>query len=406
MTTIIRGQSWNPETSVSTILPANSVVRVVSVRSIDERRSEWLDDRVKLDRAAFVFCGLHAHMRLTEALVKDMHGRAIESGKVKQLIKAFKTHLDIQDRFVRNDAKRGWKRISFYGYECWRFAADSDVQGQSKIERVIREVWGEGQGMLAKGVDDKDRSLFLESYCALWRSFNEVMRLTRCKEITADLESYGAKCRDLGARWCLLLPRNRCSPFYLHTLMMHGGDFMRFCLQRGMTIGMLENSGAERRHEVGRVQFRKSLSGGGKAYRGMQAVENRSAYLTLRGLVIWQYGRDFLAAEIARAEYELYRGGRAVADRSRRGDGWVHAEARITEEFHREATRAVRDAYDHDLDLSDTLSPDALDAIENTHEGDAPPGSLLRAAVAASLPAAEDSVFDYGEQGTVNLEID
>jgi hypothetical protein len=32
-------------------------------------------------------------------------------------------------------------------------------------------------------------------------------------------------------------------------------------------IGMLENSGAERRHEIGRVQFKKALSGGGKAYR-------------------------------------------------------------------------------------------------------------------------------------------
>ena len=66
---------------------------------------------------------------------------------------------------------------------------------------------------------------------------------------------------------------------------------MEYCLQRNLTIGMLENSG----HEIGRVQFKKALSGGGKAYRGTQAFENRSAYLTLRGILIWQYGRDILA---------------------------------------------------------------------------------------------------------------
>ncbi len=58
---------------------------------------------------------------------------------------------------------------------------------------------------------------------------------------------------------------------------------------------MLENSGAERRHEIGRVQFKKELSGEGKAYRGTREYENRSEYLTLRGLLIWQYGRDMLA---------------------------------------------------------------------------------------------------------------
>ena len=43
---------------------------------------------------------------------------------------------------------------------------------------------------------------------------------------------------------------------------------MEYCLERKQTIGMLENSGAERRHEIGRVQFKKALRGGGKAYRG------------------------------------------------------------------------------------------------------------------------------------------
>jgi hypothetical protein len=64
--------------------------------------------------------------------------------------------------------------------------------------------------------------------------------------------------------------------FYLHTL-------VEYFLELNLTIGMLENSGAERRHEIRRVQFKKALSGGGRAFRGTKAFENRSAYLTLPG---------------------------------------------------------------------------------------------------------------------------
>ena len=74
---------------------------------------------------------------------------------------------------------------------------------------------------------------------------------------------------------------------------------MEHLLPLNLTIGMLENSGAERRHQIGKVHFRKSLAGGGKQYSGMASHENRTAFLTLRGVLIWQFGRDLLAQEIA-----------------------------------------------------------------------------------------------------------
>ncbi len=43
----------------------------------------------------------------------------------------------------------------------------------------------------------------------------------------------------------MLLPSNRCSSCYLHTLVHHGGDFMDYCLELKLTIGMFENSGAK-----------------------------------------------------------------------------------------------------------------------------------------------------------------
>jgi hypothetical protein len=374
-TTVLRGREWKGVENASGIaLDAGTVVRVMSQHAINERESEWLDKLVHLDRHSFVFCALHAHMRLTEALVKDMFGRAIESRRVQQLKKACKTHLGLENKFVRSEKTKGWNKVSLYGYECWRFA-EQDESGVSKIEKVIREVWPDGAGIVkgpadagsAGGLND---GVFLEAYCELWRRFNFVMLQTRCKDPSrADLAEYGANCRDLGARWCMLLPSNRCSSFYLHTLVHHGGDFMDYCLERKLTIGMLENSGAERRHEIGRVQFKKALSGGGKAFRGTREYENRSAYLTLRGLLIWQYGRDMLAEMEAGARVQdMLEPGQWAGGKGRGDDGWSSAERRDR----MQALWAERDKHDKILELDTVLCEEALQRLDNAKEGDAP----------------------------------
>ena len=370
-TTVLRGREWGGVDSASGIaLAAGTVVRVMSQHAMDERPSEWLDRLVRLDRRAFVFCALHAHMRLTEALVKDLFGRAIEDRKVHKLSQAFKTHLGLEKKFVRSDKTKGWNKVSLYGYECWRFA-EQDENGVSKIEKVVREVWPDGAGIVKgpsadSGLRDGE---FVEAYCALWRLFNTVMRQTRCKDPSSeDLAQYGANCRDLGARWSLLLPSNRCSTFYLHTLVHHGGDLMEYCLERNLTIGMLENSGAERRHEIGRVQFKKALSGGGKAFRGTKAFENRSAYLTLRGLLIWQYGRDMLGEMEAEARAQHLQTPAQSGSRKRGADGWKSVEQRE----HFQQLWAERDEHDKDLKLDSVLCEEALQRLDTAKEGDAP----------------------------------
>jgi hypothetical protein len=80
-TTVMRGREWEGVVSAGRIaLDAGTVVRVMSQHAINERDSELVDKVIHLDRRSFVFCALHAHMRLTEALVrvKEMFGRAIE----------------------------------------------------------------------------------------------------------------------------------------------------------------------------------------------------------------------------------------------------------------------------------------------------------------------------------------
>jgi hypothetical protein len=405
-TTVLRGRKWGPggvDSASGITLAAGTVVRVMSQHAINERESEWLDKVVHLDRHAFVFCALHAHMRLTEALVKDMFGRAIESRRVQKLKEAFKTHLGLENKFVRSDKTKGWNKVSLYGYECWRFA-EQDEKGVSKIEKVVRDVWPDGAGIVkgpsaGSGLRDGE---FVSAYCALWRLFNTVMRQTRCKDPSSeDLAEYGANCRDLGARWSLLLPSNRCSTFYLHTLVHHGGDLMEYCLQRKLTIGMLENSGAERRHEIGRVQFKKALSGGGKAYRGTKAFENRSAYLTLRGLLIWQYGRDMLAEMEAEARAKRLQGPPQAHSRTRAGDGWSSA----TGNDRLLSLWAERDRHDATLKLDSVLCEEALQTLDTAKEGDAPQ-SVVSADGSRELAGLDPEVPVLLEDGTVAGGVD
>ena len=306
----------------------------------------------------FCFCALHAQMRLTEGLTKVLYQKAIDRNRTGDLGKLFETHLGMRGCFRQvqgQDNKTTWKPFSVKGYECFPFSKLVPASGafpeESAIERVVRELSAlpsrspaaapgpapttaaarkapaarktaagpgkrqTGLGAVsapaeaevrapdlepdAKAAAQKE-SRFVHLMCHLWRKFHVVTKQLRCKDPKdKTLRQFGEKCRDLGARWCMFLPRNRCNSLYLHTVMMHGGAFMTYLLDRNLTIGMLENSGAERRHQIGKVQFRKSLGGGGSLYFELTGTENRTAYLTLRGLLIWQYGRDFLAYFLA-----------------------------------------------------------------------------------------------------------
>ena len=49
----------------------------------------------------FCFCSLHAHMRLTEALVKPLFARAISTNRVNALNSAFKKHMGMDEAFAQ-----------------------------------------------------------------------------------------------------------------------------------------------------------------------------------------------------------------------------------------------------------------------------------------------------------------
>ena len=308
-------------------------------------------------------------MRMTEGLTKVFYSRAIAKGRTKQLNAAMEKYLNLKDRIKEvevSGGKKAWKRMAFKGYECITFskplACEGTFQAETAIERVLHEVFppseiqsstGAGAGKVQRprkatpkeqrreansdfsNETPQQEARFTELSCHLWRRFHVVTKQMRSKNPNDPaLQTFGQTCRDLGARWCMFMPRNRCSSLYLHTLMMHGGQFMSYLLERGLTIGMLENSGAERRHQIGKLHFRKSLGGGGTLYFAMTGAENRSAYLTLRGLLIWQYGRDLLAYYLMLDEMDKS----AQKAKGARISGWAAAvEQRI-------GTQGVEDA--------------------------------------------------------------
>ena len=97
----------------------------------------------------FCFCSLHAHMRLTEALVKPMFARAIATNRVKALNSAFAEHLGIDGAFAQVQSEHGsgkvWKPVSFHGYECRLFSKmlkeTATRPYEPAIDRVVHEVW-------------------------------------------------------------------------------------------------------------------------------------------------------------------------------------------------------------------------------------------------------------------------
>jgi hypothetical protein len=90
-----------------------------------------------------------------------------------------------------------------------------------------------------------------------------------------------------------------------------------------MCLGMMSNSRAERRHEYGRRVAKKALAGccWKQKVPELADKENLFANLTLKEILIWQYGTDLVSHQYA----ERAASGRGRGSRSADGsdtDGW------------------------------------------------------------------------------------
>ena len=155
-------------------------------------------------------------------------------------------------------------RLSFQGFDCLKLLKPFGGGADLVIETLIKNMWGKPEDKPAP---------WIENECEMWRTWADVVNLMNerdPKKVKASrlpgcdgdgFERFGRQCSKFVLEYQACFTASHCKSFYLHLLAQHGGDIMRSLEKEGMCIGMMSNSGAERRHEYGRLSFRKNMCG-------------------------------------------------------------------------------------------------------------------------------------------------
>ena len=294
------------------VIPAGTIVRRM-IQPGFSRESEFLNENWPgVPRGRFSFCALHCNMRITEAMFYNICQNALAAGDPAvarlnagmQLI-GLKSKKFQKVRMFNCD---NFERLSFLGHEALLLLVKKADGGRRNIQVLLEHLWPSGDAS-----ESPEGLNFVRRSIVLWESWAEVVELMSQRDpenLRKSIDGkhgngfarFGKVCREFVFRYQAMFHKTHCKSFYLHTLLAHAGDFMRELEKHNMCLGMMSNSGAERRHEYGRRAFRRSLCGGCWAKYDPELANkaNMSAYLTLREILIWQYGSDLLSHEKAR----------------------------------------------------------------------------------------------------------
>jgi len=293
------------------MIPAGTIVRRM-IQPGFNRESEFLNENWPgVPRGRFSFCALHCNMRITEAMFYNICQNALAAGDPAvarlnagmQLI-GLKSKKFQKVRMFNCD---NFERLSFLGHEALHLLKKADG-GRRNIQILLEHLWPSGDAS-----ESSEGLNFVRRSIVLWERWAEAVELMSQRDpenLRKSIDGkhgngfarFGKVCREFVFRYQAMFHKTHCKSFYLHTLLAHAGDFMRELEKHNMCLGMMSNSGAERRHEYGRRAFRRSLCGGCWAKYDPELANkaNMSAYLTLREILIWQYGSDLLSHEKAR----------------------------------------------------------------------------------------------------------
>ena len=288
------------------MIPANTVVRIMLTPGFS-RKSEFLTEHwPQMTSARCPFCALHCLMRVTEALFQQIcqFGMAGGEDHLQRLNEALASAGFKSKKFekLRHFESKDYEKLSFLGHESLHLLKRTD--GERNIALILKKIWPQGDA--PERVDEVNGERFVARSIDLWEQWAKVVELmterdpeeVRKKNGFAD---FGKECLEFCFLFQAMFHKTQCKAFYLHTLMAHAGDFMRELEKHGMCLGMMSNSGAERRHEYGRRAFKRSLCGGcwAKHDEALALKRNLSAFLTLREVLTWQYGADLWTHEMA-----------------------------------------------------------------------------------------------------------
>jgi hypothetical protein len=202
-----------------------------------------------------------------------------------------------------------WEKVTFEGHQALKLLKVDETDGKMAIQRIMEAMWPSGD---VESYDKDSGEGYVKRSVLLWKQWAVVVALMTERDPAKlrrvdGFEMFGKECREFCFRYQSMFLEAHCRSYYLHTLLHHAGDFMRELEEAGMCLGMMSNSGAERRHEYGRRAARKALASGcwrnkmrDAAGNRVEPMQNLLSYITLKEIMIWQYGRDLISHELAR----------------------------------------------------------------------------------------------------------
>ena len=308
------------------IIPARTIVRTMLTPGFS-RPSVFLGEHwPQMTSARCPFCALHCLMRVTEAMFKQICQFAMAGGVacLKRLNEGLSMAGFKSKKFEKLQSfdSKHYEKLSFLGHESLHLLKRKDEGGDRNIAVILKHIWPQGDA--PDRLDKVDGTKFVARSLDLWEQWAKVVELMTerdyekvCKN--QGFQNFGKECREFCFLFQAMFHKAQCKTFYLHTLLAHAGDFMRELGKYGLCLGMMSNSGAERRHEYGRRAFKRSLCGGrwAKTNKELAAKRNLTAYLTLREVLMFQYGADFWTHEMA------LRADAALSDKSTGGGSTV-----------------------------------------------------------------------------------
>ena len=289
-------------------VPANTVVRTMMTHGFSRPSAFLKEHWPQMTAARCPFCALHCLMRVTEAMFQQICQFAMAGGEEHLrrlneglLMAGFKSK---KFEKLRHFDSSNYEKLSFLGHESLHLLKRSEPGGDRNIAVILKHLWPRGDA--PQRADQVNGARFVARSVDLWEKWARVVELMTERDPQTvrsknGFATFGKDCRDFIFLFQAMFHKAQCKAFYLHTLMAHAGDFMRELGKYDMCLGMMSNSGAERRHEYGRRAFKRSLCGGcwAKTNKDLAEKQNLSAYLTLREILVWQYGSDLLSHEMA-----------------------------------------------------------------------------------------------------------
>ena len=294
------------------VIPVGTCVRVIPTVEFS-RPSEYLREHfpdLTADRCPF--CALHCKMRVAETMFQQICAAAESSKAESQLVKSMNDALrreGIGRQYKKTKGSKTYEKISFEGHQVMALLKKGP-DGKMGIERVLEAMWPGAADDI--GIDKAYGIKFVPRTIEVWRQFALVEKLMSERDfdvLKGDVSNgedgfarFGKECREFIFRFQSMSTVDYSKAYYLHTLLHHAGDFMRALQSEGFTLGMMSNSGAERRHEYGRRASRKALASNGwrKKNPEYDKKENLLIYLTMKEVLMWDYGEDLISYTIAK----------------------------------------------------------------------------------------------------------